>query len=328
MKAQILGTGHAVPERILTNQELETMVDTSHEWIIERTGILERRIADPGIKNSDLSFAAAQMAMQHANIGPEDLDLIIVGTTSPDMVFPSTACILQDRLGAKNAAAFDLEAGCTGFIYSLTVAEKFLLSPEYKYILVVGVDLCSRFTDYTDRNTCVIFGDGAGAAVVGKSDSGPGIIDTFIGAEGSGGKHLYMPAGGSNLPPTAQTVEQRLHYIKMDGNEIFRFATKMMVKISEKMLTRSGLEYKDVDFFIPHQANIRIIKTAMKRMNIPAEKTLINIHQFGNMSAACIPVGLSTAWQEGRIKDGDLVLMVAFGAGLTYGGILLRWGRA
>lgn len=327
LKAQILGMGHAYPERILNNKELEQMVDTSQEWIVERTGILERRIADLHTKSSDLSFIAAEMALKNSGITAEQLDLIIVGTSSPDMAFPSTACILQDRLGAVNAAAFDLEAGCTGFIYSLTVAEKFLLAPAYNHILVVGVDICSKFTDYTDRNTCVIFGDGAGAAVLGKGESGPGIIGTHIGAEGAGGKHLYMPAGGSAMPPSHETVEQRLHFIKMDGNEIFRFATKIMVKISEKLLSASGLEYKDVDLFIPHQANIRIIRTAMKRMNIPADKTIINIHQFGNMSAACIPVGLSMADQEGRLKPGDLVLMVAFGAGLTYGGVLMRWGR-
>lgn len=327
LKAQILGMGHAYPERILDNKELEQMVDTSHEWIVERTGILERRIADKHTKSSDLSFIAAEMALERSGITAEQLDLIIVGTASPDMPFPSTACIIQDRLGAVNAGAFDLEAGCTGFVYSLTVAEKFLLTPAYRYVLVVGVDLCSKFTDYTDRNTCVIFGDGAGAAVLGKGDSGPGIIDSYLGAEGSGGKHLYMPAGGSAMPASHETVDQRLHYIKMDGNEIFRFATKIMVKISERLLSSSGLEYKDVDLLIPHQANIRIIRTAMKRMNIPVEKTVINVQQFGNMSAACIPVGLSMADQEGRLKPGDLVLMVAFGAGLTYGGVLLRWGR-
>lgn len=327
MKVQILGMGHSLPERILNNQELEQMVDTSNEWIVERTGIRERRIADKDTATSDLCWQAAKMALERSATEAKDLDLIIVGTSSPDMLFPSTACIVQDRLGARNAAAFDVEAGCTGFVYALSIAEKFLLSPEYKKILVIGADLCSRFTDYTDRNTCVLFGDGAGAAVVGKGDLGPGILNSYLGADGSGGRHLYMPAGGSALPPSKETVEQRLHFIRMDGNEIFRFATKIVVAASEKLLSQAGLSYQDVDFFIPHQANLRIIKTAMKRMRIPAEKTLINLDHFGNMSAACIPVGLSMAEEAGKLKNGDLVLMVAFGAGLSYGGILLRWGR-
>lgn len=327
MKTQIKGIGHALPARILTNNELEKMVDTSNEWIIERTGILERRIADIDTAASDLSYKAALMALERAGMRAEDLDLIIVGTSTPDMLFPSTACIIQDRLGALNVPAFDLEAGCTGFVYSLVVAEKFLLSPEYNNILVVGVDICSRITDYTDRNTCVLFGDGAGAAILGKGSGNYGILSTYLGADGSGGEFLCMPGGGSARPASLESIEQGLHYIKMDGNEIFRFASRITVQISEKLLEAAGYKYEDVDLFVPHQSNMRIIKSAMRRMKISEEKTVISVKQFGNMSAACLPVALSICEEEGRLKEGDLVLLAAFGAGLTYGGALLRWGR-
>lgn len=327
MNVQVLGAGHALPSRVLTNKELEKMVDTTHEWIVERSGILERRIIDEDKAASDLGFEAARMALDEAGVEPEELDLIIVATATPDMLFPATACIIQERLEAWNAAAFDLEAGCTGFVYALTVAEKFLLSQQYKYALVIGTEALSRIVDYTDRNTCVLFGDGAGAVVLGKGNNGFGIICTYLGADGRGGKYLKVPAGGSALPANPQTVKERLHFIKMNGNEIFKFATRITVEVSEKLFAMSGLGYKDIDFFIPHQANIRIIKTAMKRMNIPPEKTLINLDVFGNTSAACIPIALSMSNQEGRLHDGALILMVAFGAGLTYGGALLRWGR-
>lgn len=327
MYIQVMGMGHALPSKILSNKELETMVDTSHEWIVERTGVLERRIADPQTTTSDLCYQAALMALNNAGIEAEQLDLIIVGTTSPDMLFPSTACIIQERLQAFNAAAFDMEAGCTGFIYALAVAEKFLLSPTFNHVLVIGADLCSRFVDYTDRNTCILFGDGAGAAVLGKGSSKPGLLNTHIAADGRGGKHLYMPAGGSATPASVESVEGKLHFIKMNGNEIFRFASKVVVEIANILLDECGLQYQDIDLFIPHQANLRIIQTAMKRMSIPAEKTIINLDKFGNMSAACIPVALSMASAEGRLKSGDLVLMIAFGAGLTYGGAILSWGR-
>lgn len=327
MTVQVWGMGHALPEKVLSNQDLEQMVDTNNEWIVERTGIKERRIADKDTVTSDLCFDAAQIALKRAGIRGEELDLIIVATVTPDMIFPSTACILQERLGALHAAAFDLSAGCTGFIYGMTIAEKFLSCPGYRYALVIGSDILSRVTDFTDRSTCILFGDGAGAAVLAKGNSNSGILSSYLGADGAGAELLCMPAGGSRMSATLETVEQRLHYIKMNGNEIFRFASKIMVEISEKLLAMSELEYKDVDVFVPHQANLRIIKTAMKRMNIPQEKTLINIDKFGNMSAASIPVALSMAYEEGRLEDGQLILAAAFGAGLTYGGILFRWGR-
>ncbi len=326
MKAQVKGIGHALPERILDNKQLEQMVDTSEKWIIERTGILERRIIDESETTSDLAYRAALMAIENAGIGVEELDLIIVATATPDMLFPATACIVQEKLGAWNAAAFDVAAGCTGFVYGITVAEKFLLSPEYNYVLVIGAEAVSRIIDYTDPTTCVLFGDGAGAAVLGRGDSEAGIIASYLGADGRGGQHLYVPGGCAAQPTSMETLEKGLHFLKMNGNEIFRFATKITVEVSEKIFAMTGVKAEDIDLFIPHQSNMRIIKTAMKWMQIPAEKTIVTVDQYGNMSAACLPVGLSLAVQEGRLKTGNLVLMVAFGAGLTYGGVLLRWG--
>lgn len=327
MKAQILGVGHALPERRLTNRELEQKVDTTDEWIVERTGIRERRIAERQTNCSDLAYQASIMALEQAGIAAEQLDLIIVATATPDMFFPSTACIVQDLLGARQAAAFDLSAGCSGFVYALDVAHKYLLAEDYQYVLVIGAEILSRILDYGDRNTCVLFGDGAGAAVVGKGRSQAGILSSVLGADGSGGKHLKVPAGGSAMPASLETVQNRLHYLKMNGPEVFRFATRITAEISARVLDKAGFTYADVDLFVPHQANMRIVKTAMKKMNIPLEKTLINLDMYGNTSAACIPVGLSLAQQEGRLKAGDLVLLVAFGAGLTFGGVLLRWGR-
>lgn len=328
MKIQIYGVGHALPARILTNQELERMVDTNDQWIVERTGIRERRIGAPGTATSDLAYEAAQMALERAGIKAEQVDLIIVATSTPDMLFPSTACLVQERLGAWNAAAFDLSAGCTGFVYALSVAEKFLLSPDNKYILVIGAEMCSRMVDYSDRNTAILFGDGAGAAVVGRGDGGNGILSAYLGADGRGARHLYMPAGGSAIPASHETVENKMHFARMNGQEIFKFATSIIPEVGDRLLGEAGLRYEDIDFFVPHQANLRIIKTAIKRSEIPLEKTLLNIQKYGNMSAACIPVALSEAELEGKLKAGDLVLMIAFGAGLTFGGILLRWGRS
>jgi 3-oxoacyl-[acyl-carrier-protein] synthase-3 len=326
MRAQIKGIGHALPEKILDNKQLEQMVETSEQWIIERTGILERRILDNDQTTSDLACQASLMALERANIKPEELDLILVATATPDMIFPSTACIVQDKLKARNAAAFDLAAGCTGFVYALSVAEKFLLSSQYNKILVIGAEALSRIVDYQDPATCVLFGDGAGAAVMVKGSSDFGILADYLGADGSGGIHLYIPAGGAQLPASAETVEKRMHYIKMNGPEIFKFATKTTVEVSERLIDKAGLKPEDIDLFIPHQSNLRIIKTAMKRMNIPENKTMVIIDKYANTSAACIPIGLSLATEQGRLKPGDNVLLVSFGAGLTYGGVLIRWG--
>lgn len=327
MSIQIKGTGHAYPANILSNKDLEQMVDTNDQWIVERTGIRERRIADPHTSTSDFCVEAAQMALERSGVAAEQLDLIIVATSTPDMLFPSTACIVQARLEAWNAAAFDLEAGCSGFVYGLSVAEKFLLSPAYKNILLVGADLVSRVVDYTDRNTCILFGDGAGAVILGTSDGQAGILSSYLGADGRGAEFLYLPAGGAAKPSSIETVEGRLHSLKMNGQEVFRFASKIIVETANKLLDMSGLSYQDIDLFVPHQANLRIIQTAMKRMSIPPEKTVINLDSFGNTSAASIPVALSMAEKEGRLKSGDIVLIIAFGAGLTYGGALIRWGN-
>ncbi len=327
MKATSLGIGYSLPDNILSNLDLEKMVNTSDSWIVERTGIRERRIVGSGIKNSDLSAEAARLALQDAGIDPLQLDLIIVGTATPDMPFPSTACIIQSLLGAKNAAAFDLQAGCTGFIYALSVAEKFLLSPEYNYVLVVGCDIVSSVIDYTDRDTCILFGDGAGAMVLGKSPGENGILATSLGAEGAGAGLLYMPAGGSALPATSETVEKRLHYLRMSGNDIFKFATKIIPEVSEELLRKTGLTYADIDIFVPHQANLRIIQSATRRMKFPMDKVVINLDTCGNISAGSIPVALAQYNEENPIKRGANILMVAFGTGLTYGGAILRWGK-
>lgn len=327
MKVKILGMGHALPDKIISNKDLEMLVDTSDEWIRERTGIIERRIGEKGETTSDLCAKAAEKALLKAGIKAEEIDLIVVATVTPDMLFPSTSCIVQDKLGAYNAAAFDLGAGCTGFVYALSVAEKFLLASPHKYALVIGADMLSRITDYTDRATCILFGDGAGAAVLGKDEGECGIIATYLGADGKGTDLLYMPAGGAKLPASKKTVRDRLHYIKMNGNEVFRFATRIMGLVSDKLIETAGITYDDIDYFVPHQANIRIIQTAMKRMDIGEEKTIINLDRFGNMSAASVPAAMSEAFDEGRFKEGDIILVVAFGAGLTFGGALIKWGR-
>jgi 3-oxoacyl-[acyl-carrier-protein] synthase-3 len=327
MKTKVLSTGYYLPDRILSNQDLEKMVDTNNEWIIERTGIKERRIVEPDGKCSDLAYEAAKMALRNAKLDPMQLDLIIVATDSPDYMFPATACIVQARLGAKNAAAFDLEAGCTGFIYALSVAEKFLMSPDFRYILIIGSEVMSKIMDYTDRNSCILFGDGAGAMVLGKAEGNCGLINTVIGADGTGADLLLQPAGGSAIPATHESIDKRLHYLKMSGNEIFKFATKIILETSEKLLYQAGLDMKQVDYFLPHQANMRIINSATKRLKIPREKVILNLEHCGNMSAGSIPAALAQADEQNLLKSGDIILMVGFGTGLTFGGALLRWGR-
>ncbi len=327
MRANALGVGYYVPKTVLTNQELKKLVDTSDEWIIERTGIKERRIIGKDEKCSDMAFEAARMALKDANVDPMELDLIIVATVTGDMLFPATACIVQARLGAKNAAAFDLGAGCTGFVYALTVADKFLQSPAYQHVLVIGAEVVSRIIDYTDRNTCVLFGDGAGAMVLGKTEGNAGILSAFIASDGNGADLLNMPGGGSNLPASHESIAARQHYLKMNGNEIFKFAAKIMAEVSDKLISEAGLDYEDIDLFIPHQANIRIIQAAVRRIKIPWGKMAINLDYYGNTSAAAIPLALAQANEKQPLKPGANILMVGFGAGLTYGGVILRWGR-
>ncbi|GBF12216.1 beta-ketoacyl-ACP synthase III [Tepidibacillus sp. HK-1] len=321
----ILGIGSYVPEKVLTNFDLEKMVDTNNEWIVSRTGIRERRIASKEQASSDLAYEAAKLALERANITPEQLDLIIVATVTPDTSFPSTSNILQDKLGANRAAAFDLAAGCSGFIYGLSTGSQFIKSGTYQYVLVVGVETLSKITDYTDRNTCVLFGDGAGAAVLGPVEEGYGFLSFELGSDGSGGSLLKLPAGGSRMPSSDETVQQKLHYIQMAGSEVFKFAVKTMEQSPMRVIEKAGLNKEDIDFLVPHQANLRIIDYAVQRLELDRDKVVVNLDRYGNMSSASIPVALDEALQEKRIKHGDYVLLVAFGAGLTWGATLLKW---
>ncbi|CQR55562.1 beta-ketoacyl-ACP synthase III [Paenibacillus riograndensis] len=321
----IIGTGKYVPEQILTNSDLEKMVETNDEWIVSRTGIRERHIAAPHEATSDLAYEAALKALDSAGMKAEDLDLIIVATVTPDSTVPSTACILQDKLGAKGAAAFDLSAACSGFVYSLATATGFIQNGMYNNALVIGADTLSRITDYTDRNTCVLFGDGAGAVIIGEVPEGRGFQSFDLGAEGSGGSLLNIEAGGSRLPASHQTIEDKKHFLYMNGREVFKFAVRVMGTATERVLTKAGLGKENIDLFIPHQANIRIIQSAMQRLDLPPEKCVINVDKYANTSAASIPLALVEAAEEGRIKEGDTLLMVGFGGGLTWGASVLIW---
>ena len=321
----ITGLGSYVPERVLTNLDLEKMVDTSDEWIVTRTGIRERRIAADDQAASDLALPATREAMAQAGITSEDLDLIVVATVSPDMPFPSTASLLQDRLGASHAAAFDLGAGCSGFIYALSVAAQPVASGAFRNVLVIGAEALSKITDWTDRSTCVLLGDGAGAVVLQPVEEGRGLLSFSLGSDGSGAPLLHMPAGGSRLPASEQTVRDRLHYIHMAGNEVFKFAVRILEEVALKVVGQSGLSIDQVNLIIPHQANARIVDAAAKRLNLPIERFFCNIDRYGNTSAASIPIALHEAVKAGRVQPGDLVLLVAFGAGLTWGAALLRW---
>ncbi|MFS8212115.1 beta-ketoacyl-ACP synthase III [Paenibacillus polymyxa] len=321
----VIGTGKYVPEKILTNKDLEAIVETSDEWIVSRTGIQERHIAAPEQATSDLAYEAAIKALESAGMTAQDLDLIIVATVTPDMAFPSTACILQDKLGAKGAAAFDLSAACSGFVYGLATATSFIKTGIYNNALIIGADCLSRITDYTDRNTCVLFGDGAGAVVIGEVPEGRGFQSFDLGAEGAGGSLLKLEAGGSRLPASADTLENKQHYIYMNGREVFKFAVRVMGTATVEVLEKAGLSKDDIDLFVPHQANIRIIQSAMQRLDLPEEKVVVNVHKYANTSAASIPLALVEAAEEGRMKEGDRVLMVGFGGGLTWGASVLVW---
>jgi len=325
--AGIIGIGCYLPEKKLTNQDLEKMVDTSDAWITERTGIKTRHIAAPDQATSDLAYEAAIRALADADTKPEELDLIIVATESPDYKYPSTACLLQARLGAKNAAGFDLSAGCSGFVYGLGIGSQSIVSGLYKKILLVGAETLSRITDWTDRNTCVLFGDGAGAAVLGRVEEGYGVLSLDLGADGSGGSHLIQPAGGSRKPTTHETVDAHEHLIHMDGQDVFKFAARRMPYACRKVLQKAGMTIDDVALLVPHQANLRIIDNAIDRLRIDRDRVWINIDKHGNMSAACVPVCLTEAQEAGRLKKGDNVILVAFGAGLTWAGALVKWAK-
>ncbi len=321
----IVGTGSFVPDKVLTNSDLEKMVDTSDEWIITRTGIKERRIVNEGQAASDLALKAAERAIKAAGISPLEIDLIVVATITPDMSFPSTACLVQDRIGAKRAAAFDISAACSGFVYGLSIVDQFIKSGTYKIALLIGAETLSKITDWTDRNTCVLLGDGAGAVVVKSTEEERGILSFYLGANGGAGDLLKLPAGGSRKPPTHETIDDRLHYIKMKGNELFKVAVRVLVKAIEEALSRLHLSIEEVDLFILHQANIRIIQAAAEKAGIPLSKVYINIDKYGNTSSASIAIALDEAVRGGRIKEGDIIVLDAFGGGLTWGACVIRW---
>ena len=320
----ITGLGCRVPERVITNDELSTMMDTSDEWIRERTGIRERRIAGPGEALSDLCLPACLDALEQAGLEASEIDLIIVATVTPDMAFPSTGAILADRLDAPDAAAYDLSAGCTGFMYAVAQGYGMLAGGLAQKVLIVGGDVLSRILDWSDRSTAVLFGDGAGAVVLEKVPGG-GFLGFELGADGSGGPQLYVPAGGSRSPATEETVAEGMHFVKMNGREVFKFATRVLVSSAEAVLAECGRSIEDVDVYVPHQANVRIIEHARKKLGIPEEKTVIDVDRYGNTSSGSIPLALADATADGRLRPGQLVLMTGMGAGLTWGSGLIEW---
>ena len=320
----ITGLGAYAPERVMTNDELSQMVDTSDEWIMERTGIRERRVAAPDEAMSDLALPASLAALEQAGVKASELDLIVVATVTPDMFFPSTGAILADRLGAKDAAAYDLSAGCTGFVYAIAQAHGMVASGLADQALVVGGDVLSRIVDWEDRSTCVLFGDGAGAVVLERVQEG-GFLGFELGADGSGGPQLYIPAGGSRQPATAESVAARQHFAKMNGREVFKFASRVLVDSAEKVLHECDVSVGDVDVYVPHQANVRIIEHARKKLGIPEDRTVVNVDRFGNTSSGSIPLALGDARADGRLVPGEMVLMTGMGAGLTWGSALIEW---
>ncbi|MDZ7860077.1 MAG: beta-ketoacyl-ACP synthase III [Candidatus Krumholzibacteriota bacterium] len=323
---KIKSVGYHIPEKILTNEDFEKIVNTSDEWIVERTGIRERHIARDDEAASDISYEASVKALKRAGVKAEELDQIIVGTATSDMIFPSTACLLQDRLGARNAATYDLTAACSGFIFGVTIADAFISSGKADKILVVGVEILSRITDYTDRSTCVLFGDGAGAVVLESCPPGEGILSTFIKTDGRYSDLLYLPGGGSRSPLTAESIEKGEQYLKMKGSELFKYAVKAMSQAAKETLSAAGLSSDDVDFLIPHQANIRIIEGVRRMLKLKKQQVVINIDRMGNTSTASIPIALGELEEQDEkvIKKGDLVLLAAFGGGLTWGAVLFR----
>ncbi len=323
--ARFSGIGSYLPEGVLTNADFEKMVDTSDEWIFTRTGIKERRIAKPEEAASDLAIEAARKAMADARVTPGDLDLILVGTATPDMLFPSTACVIQDRIGAVHAAALDITAACSGFAYGVTLTQSMISAGKVKCALVIGVEVLSRIMDYTDRTTCVLFGDGAGAVVMQPCPPGEGVLGTYMKSDGSYAELLYLPGGGSRRPLTPERLAAREQYVKMKGDGLFKYAVRAMVEASEAVLAQAGLAPADVDFLIPHQANIRIIEGVRTRLDMPESKVIANIDRVGNTSSASIPIALCEARDRGLVKRGDTLLMVAFGGGLTWGAVLLKF---
>lgn len=318
----------AVPPKLLTNNDLEKMVETSDQWITERTGIKQRHIVEPGVTCSDLGAQASLQACAKAGISPKDVELIIFATVTPDMLLPATACLVQSKIGATNCWGFDLSIACSGFLYAMQVGAQFVMSGCHKNVLVIGIDVMSSIIDYTDRQTCIIFGDGGGAVLLQPSTSEEDgcFVDYLHEIDGSGGDFLCMPGGGSQHPATAESVANREHFVKQDGPVVFKFATKRMPDLCVRLLARNNMSGQDVDVFVPHQANLRIIKSAVERLQMPMEKVIINIEQYGNTTAGTLPLALDTALQQGRLKKGDMVLFAAMGAGLSAGAALIRWG--
>lgn len=322
---RIRAVGKYVPSKVLTNADLEKMVDTSDEWIVERTGIRERRLASDQESTSDMAIQAARNCLCSAGVSPDQIDLIIVASASPDYLFPATACIVQHALGAQRAAAFDMEIGCTGFIYGLVTGAQFIASGLYEKVLVIGAETLSRLTNWADRSTCCLFGDGAGACLLEPGDENEGILAVSLGADGSGSDLLTLPAGCARLPASHSTVDQGLHYIHMEGKAVFKFAVKIVDMAVTSVLQKCGCNVEDIDLLIPHQANVRIINSACERFNMPREKVMVNIDRYGNTSSASVPIALAEALEQGRIQKGDLVVLVAFGAGLSWGAVAIRW---
>jgi 3-oxoacyl-[acyl-carrier-protein] synthase-3 len=325
-RAKISAIGTYVPPRLLTNKDLEKMVDTSDEWIYSRVGIRERHLVEPGMATSDMAVEAAKRCLAGRGISPSDLEAIIVATVTPDMFFPATACLVQDKLGAKGAWGFDLSAACSGFVYALQMGVKLVESGAHSKVLVIGADTMSSIIDYTDRSTCVLFGDGAGAVLIEPAEEGEiGMIDFVHEIDGSGGPALNMPGGGSLHPTTPDTIRNKMHYVHQDGQTVYKFAVRKMVEASEKVLSRNGVKIDEIAALIPHQANKRIIVSSAERLGLPLERVVINIDRYGNTTAGTIPLAMDTAWQEGRLHKGDLVLVASVGAGFTVGASLLRW---
>ena len=326
VRAKISALGTYVPPRLLTNEDLEKMVETSHDWIVERTGIRERHIVDDGVATSDLAVEAAKRALEQRGITANDLEAILVATVTPDMFFPSTACLVQHKIGAKNVWGFDLSAACSAFVYAMQAGAQFVSTGAHKKVMVIGADVMSSIIDYTDRATCVIFGDGAGAVILEPAeDDSVGLIDFMHEIDGSGGCALYMPGGGSLHPSTHETVDKKMHYVHQDGQAVFKYAVRKQTELCEKLLQRNGLKASDIKAFIPHQANKRIISASAERLGLAPESVIVNIDRYGNTTAATIPLAMDTARHEGKLKKGDLVMLASVGAGFTTGAALLRW---
>ena len=325
MYSRIAGTGSYLPKKILHNRDLEKLVDTSDEWIRTRTGIRERHVVDKGTASSHLATEAAKLVLAKTNTNPADIDMIIVASVTPDMLFPATACLVQDRIGAKKAWGFDLSAACSGFAYALTVGAQFVGSGAHKKVIAIGSDTMTSILNYEDRATCVLFGDGAGAVLLEPAADGEGILDFEHDIDGSGGQYLYMPAGGSLNPPTHETVDKKMHYVHQEGSQVFKYAVRRMAEQAAHMVERNGFKSEDISLVVPHQANLRIIRAMQERLGLPDNKVMVNIDRYGNTTGGTIPLGLRDAVDEGKLKKGDLVLLMAVGAGYTTGSILLRW---